>query len=239
MLRSMSELIGYTVSCNDGAIGKLFDFFFDDEFGELRYLVVDVGDWLPGRKIFLYINELSTPDWNSKSFPGYFTKQEVENCPHLDSQYQLTRNDEKELFRHFKWNPYWNDSKDESSSTVESMQHSNLAADSLSSNNEFGTLRSFRQAMECGIEAEDGILGHLSDMILNDENWQIVFLVADAKNVNPGKNIILAWQWLKYFDWIYLTIHMEIRKDKIRQHSLLHSNQSQKRQNKTHSYSNK
>ena len=34
----------------DGLIGKVDDFYFDDEDWRIRYLVVDTGKWLSGRR---------------------------------------------------------------------------------------------------------------------------------------------------------------------------------------------
>jgi len=51
MLRNIKNLRGYVIRAIDGTIGKVNDFYFDDEDWSIRYLVVDTGSWLSGRKV--------------------------------------------------------------------------------------------------------------------------------------------------------------------------------------------
>ena len=53
MLHLISELTGYTISASDGEIGQVEDFYFDDQHWTVRYLVVDTGGWLVGRKVLI------------------------------------------------------------------------------------------------------------------------------------------------------------------------------------------
>jgi hypothetical protein len=41
--------IGYHIQATDGEIGHVEDFFADDQYWTLRYLLVDTRNWLPGR----------------------------------------------------------------------------------------------------------------------------------------------------------------------------------------------
>jgi hypothetical protein len=53
MLRNSSEIIGYTIGANDGQLGKVTDFLFDYDTWLVRWLVIDTGSWLSGRKVLL------------------------------------------------------------------------------------------------------------------------------------------------------------------------------------------
>ena len=53
MLRSVKELTGYKILATDGEIGRVHDFYFDNQNWIMRYLVVDTGTWLPGRRVLL------------------------------------------------------------------------------------------------------------------------------------------------------------------------------------------
>jgi hypothetical protein len=53
MLRSVKELQGYAIRAIDGDIGQVHDFYFDDQSWLIRYLVVDTGNWLPGRRVLI------------------------------------------------------------------------------------------------------------------------------------------------------------------------------------------
>ena len=53
MLRSVREISGVHVEAVDGVVGKLEQFLFDDRNWVVRYLVVDTGPILIGRKVLL------------------------------------------------------------------------------------------------------------------------------------------------------------------------------------------
>ena len=53
MQYSVKDLKGYAIGATDGDIGKLDDFYFDDEFWTIRYLVTETGNWLLNRKVLI------------------------------------------------------------------------------------------------------------------------------------------------------------------------------------------
>jgi PRC-barrel domain len=53
MLKNASAINGYAIAASDGRLGTVDDFLFDDASWMVRWLVVDTGNWLPGRKVLL------------------------------------------------------------------------------------------------------------------------------------------------------------------------------------------
>ena len=53
MLRKASAINGYAVAASDGRLGTVSDFLFDDASWMVRWLVVDTGNWLSGRRVLL------------------------------------------------------------------------------------------------------------------------------------------------------------------------------------------
>ena len=53
MLRSMAGFQGSDVLAEDGAIGRVVELYFEDVRWMVRYLVVDTGKWLAGRKVLI------------------------------------------------------------------------------------------------------------------------------------------------------------------------------------------
>lgn len=50
MLVTVKDLEGYAIHASDGDIGHVRDVYFDDQTWVVRYLAVDTGGWLTGRK---------------------------------------------------------------------------------------------------------------------------------------------------------------------------------------------
>jgi len=53
MLRALTDMVGYRIAAEDGEVGKVRDFYFDDQEWTMRYLVADTGKWLPGRLVLI------------------------------------------------------------------------------------------------------------------------------------------------------------------------------------------
>ena len=53
MLIKAKVLKGYSLKSLDGDIGSASEFFFDDQYWAVRYLVSKYSDWLSGRKVLI------------------------------------------------------------------------------------------------------------------------------------------------------------------------------------------
>ena len=107
MLRSIKTLLGYTVLAEDGDMGKVRDFCFHDDTWIIRYLVVDTGHWLPGRRVLVTPGALGKPNWEGLNFPVALTREQVEKSPDIDTDKPVSRQQEVALFKHYGWPFYW------------------------------------------------------------------------------------------------------------------------------------
>jgi hypothetical protein len=53
MLYKAKTLNDYKLDSLDGEIGKVKEFYFDDQHWAIRYLVADTGNWLTGRQVLI------------------------------------------------------------------------------------------------------------------------------------------------------------------------------------------
>lgn len=60
-LRSGHDLTGFTISAKDDTLGRVEDFLIDEDGWRIRYLVVDIGSWLPLRRVVV------SPEWVTMS----------------------------------------------------------------------------------------------------------------------------------------------------------------------------
>ena len=86
MLRNVKDLRGYAIRATDGVIGKVDDFYFDDENWAIRYLVVDTGSWLSGRKVLISPIALGHAGWMGRQLPVALTRAQVERSPDIDTR---------------------------------------------------------------------------------------------------------------------------------------------------------
>ena len=101
MLRNVKDLRGYAIRATDGVIGRVDDFYFDDEGWAIRYLVVDTGSWLSGRKVLISPIAVGSPDWTTQVLPVSLTRTQVEHSPDIDTRRPVSRQHEAEYFGYY------------------------------------------------------------------------------------------------------------------------------------------
>ena len=62
MLRGINDLKRFTIAATDGNLGRVSDVYFDDRSWAVRYLVVDAGSWLPGRRLLVTPTSVRSSD---------------------------------------------------------------------------------------------------------------------------------------------------------------------------------
>ena len=107
MLWNASAINGYAIAAKDGSLGSVSDFLFDDESWLIRWLIVDTGKWLSGRKVLLPPSVLGHPDPESREFSVRLTKQEVKDSPDIATDRPVSRQMEAKIYDHYGWYPYW------------------------------------------------------------------------------------------------------------------------------------
>jgi hypothetical protein len=107
MLWSASVINGYSIAASDGRVGVVSDFLFDDDTWKVRWLVVDTGKWLSGRKVLLPPSILGRIDPEKREFSVEVTMHQVRNCPGIDTDRPVSRQMETNIYDYYGWSPYW------------------------------------------------------------------------------------------------------------------------------------
>ena len=97
MLKNLKSLTGFKVIAMDGVIGKVHDFYFNDETWSINYLVVNTGAWFLGRKILIYPAVIGQPDWESHKLPVKLTKELVKKSPNVNVDKPVSRQNRVKL----------------------------------------------------------------------------------------------------------------------------------------------
>jgi hypothetical protein len=107
MLKALDEMKGFTIGATDGEIGKVIDFYFDDEKWTVRYLVVDTGGWLTGRQVLISPFSIKKVEWYANRIDVELTKSRVENSPSIDTDKPVSRQHEADYFTYYNYPYYW------------------------------------------------------------------------------------------------------------------------------------
>ena len=208
MLTPFQKLRGCTLAASDGNIGEVREFYFDDENWTVRYLVVETGSWLSGRRVLIIPEVLGEVDAQSSAIAVNLSQEQVRNAPPLDSDKPVSRQHEEELHRHYDWNPYWNVPAAAGWGAVApaamlGAQTGVVATLPPESSNEAPQqagdphLRSSAElANRYAFHAQDGEIARLYDFIIDDDEWRVRYLVART-GVWFGKDVLVAPEWIE------------------------------------------
>ncbi len=221
MLRRVAELFGYKILATNGNIGKVHDFYFDDEVWIIRYMIADAGGWLTHLGVLIFPIALSQPDWKNRAFPVKMTKEKIEASPEIDAHKPVSRQNELDLSKHYQWPAYWVLSEVSSPIEAETIMKSIKQADQeYEDKEEEGLnlhLRSTRKVMGYHIHAKDGDIGHVEDFIVDDEEWILRYLVIDTRNWLPGgKKVSISPDWVEDVEWALTKVHVNLTVEKIK-----------------------
>lgn len=210
MLRSLKEIIGYSIQETDDVLGTCQDFIFDDALWVIRYMVADTGNWLRHHRVIIPPAALGEPDWNTERLPIRYTREQLENCPLLDQHAPVSRQYEMHLHDYLEIPFYWisenflegiPDGKGVVRPVDEIDVESSGEEESAAANVLEGKLRSAIEIMSYDASSVDGDIGRVDDMIIEDNSWVIRYMVIDTGAILPGKKVLVDTQWIEEVRW--------------------------------------
>jgi uncharacterized protein YrrD len=214
VLRSIKELRGYDILATDGKIGQVHDFYFDDRYWTVRYLVVETGNWLAERRVLLSPLALQQPDWLAHVMPVMLTKQQIESSPPIYRDKPVSRQMEADLHRYYRWVPYWQSlptAGPGAAAVVHMMREKNRTSEC-----EDPHLRSTQEVIGYRIQARDGEIGHVDDFIVNDQTWLLTYVVIDTGNWLSGKKVLIAPTWAEQVSWVKRKVKINLDREAVR-----------------------
>jgi hypothetical protein len=202
MLHKAKNLQGDAIVAKDGPIGELKDLYFDDERWGVRYLVVDTGRWLPGRKVLLSPASVDTGASTEDEIKVALTREQVQHAPGIDADKPVSRQYEEAHALYYGYAQYW--------------ALAGMAGGRAERKAEQSHLRSSAEIIGYGIEAADGAAGRIDDFIVDDLNWGVDALVVDTQEWLPGGKVLLSPSAIERIDWDKKTVRIGMTREAIK-----------------------
>jgi len=218
MFKTSTQLKQCSLRAWDGEIGHVKDLYFDSLHWTLRYFVVDTGKWLTHRSVLISPESVLTPEWDRFRLPTELTQEQIRKSPGLESDQPVSRQYETAIRKHYNWPPYWGAAYGDATTgfpnppvpvPVKPVERAELKGDPH--------LFSVNAVIGHHVAATDGEIGHVSEFLIDDLRWTIRYLVIDTRNWLPGKKVILSPWWAADLDWPGRRIHMDLKRDAIRE----------------------
>jgi hypothetical protein len=187
MLSQATTLKGYTLNSLDGEIGKVKEFYFDDQHWTIRYLVADTGNWLTGRQVLISPYALVAVSQEEQHITIDLTKKQIEDSPSLNSDRPVSRQFEDAYYGYYGWPIYWGDSCTWGTYSYIVRDREQWSTSTLGKKAWDPHLHSTHDVSGYHIQAADGGMGHVEDFIIDDDTWAIRYLMIDTRELVVGK----------------------------------------------------
>lgn len=237
MLRSVTELKKYTIGAANGTIGSVKDCYFDDAAWVIRYLVVETGAWLVGRKVLISPFAVGDPDDKGRVLPVTITKDQVRNSPSIDSQKPVSRQHEMSYSAYYGYPYYWGGAgfwgdlaypravmtgggglrpSDSSHPSSHNPEHALYARETRRQTNEDQHLRSCEAVKGYHIHATDGDIGHVDGFLVDERTWAIRYLIVNTSNWWLGHQVLIAPAWFEDVSWVYSKVTTSLTRQEVK-----------------------
>jgi hypothetical protein len=235
MLFAVSGLRGCPVEASDGEVGAVKDFLFDDQTWKIRWMAVEAGDWLSGRRrVFIHPSAIAPLHISPKptlpmmssaatlQLSVNLARAQIEAGPHAQEDAPVTRDMEALLYDYYAWDPYWGASHFGGAASPNA--ESRIVDDAARRNADAQVppldggdhLHSVAEFKDYYVHAVDGDIGHVENLLADDANWDIRYLVIATRNWWPGKVVQLSPYAVKDIDWFGEHINMNVTRDQVR-----------------------
>jgi hypothetical protein len=226
MLEAISALKGFAIEATDGRMGTVVDFLFDDASWKVRWLVVDCGSWLKGRKVLIHPSAVSYVALEDEKFDVELTKAQVEGSPELLEHQPVSRQMESRLYDYYGWDPLW----DEAPNLV---PISGAMASPLSAPPWLGAqgrdepphdvaaaggddhLQSVVEVIGYHIHAIDGAIGHVENLLFDNEDWSLHYFIVDTSNWWFGKHVLISPHAVKAIEWSDRQVQLDVSRQQV------------------------
>lgn len=216
MLRHAKEFKHFKLRARDGDIGKASEFYFDDKYWTVRYLVADTGGWLSDRQVLISPYALNPADACEQVLPVDLTKKQIEESPSLDCDQPVSQQYEMQYYDYHEW-PYYGYGPNLWGASPYIIRNPEAWKDTARCEESWNPhLRSTDEVTGHHIQALDGGIGHVEDFIIDDETWTIRYLVVDTKNWWAGKHVLISPQWIERVSWEESKVFVNLSCDSIK-----------------------
>lgn len=220
MLRSLKELESYTIKANTEEIGDVRSFLFDEKIGIVRFLVVDTGKWNEGMNLLVSPLAIEKYDWQNCWIILSLSKEVIKKSPTLEEHKPVSRKKELKAMREFQrdvfctWHPISSHCETYPKDSVISEEEAKELGDRAG---EFEPrLRDTSEVIDYNVEATDGPIGHIEDIIAEDDTWFIRYFVVDTKPWIFGRKVLVGFDWLRDINWSNKTVKLDLTREKIK-----------------------
>jgi hypothetical protein len=221
-------LKGFSIHATDGRIGTVNDFLVDDRTWKIRWLVVEIGSWLTERKILVHPSAIGKANYEREELPVRLTRLKMKDSPSILSDEPVSTKMENSVFDHYGWDPIWGGNSYFGTYPYEigsiytptpNGRDGSLPETScvVSADDSDPHLLSMNAIEGYHIKAKDGPIGHIDNFLVDEDNWDVRYLVVDTRNWLPGRSVLISPYAVTVASWLDRDVSVDVTREQVKE----------------------
>jgi hypothetical protein len=198
----LNALVGSPIIATNGETGRIRNFLFDDQSWNVRYLVVDVGNWLKRHDVVIPVTALEQPDWANKTFRAHLTKKQLEDSPDVDAERPVSRQQEIAMAEYFGPFACWVDREFGLSSIPTGASYPVHTSEDLH-------LRCSSHMLGYQVWATDGDFGTLEGFVMDEASWHLAYLDVKSGDWLQSRSVLAPTGWVRSVSWPDFRVYLD------------------------------
>ena len=180
----------------------------------VRYLIVQTGGFFHRRRVLVSPISVRDVDATERRYRLSLTTEKIRNSPSFDADKPVSRAHERAYFQYYQYPYYWDYSGLWGMGAVPGVLATALDdapdlrddrptepyGDPPSETSETH-LRSAREILGYHVQAEDGMAGHVEDLLVDDESYEVRAIVVNTGSAGLGHRVLLAPSEVARVSW--------------------------------------
>jgi hypothetical protein len=154
-------------------------------------------------------------DWATRRFHLALTRDKVKHSPSVDTDKPVSRQHERSFFDYYGYPYYWGNpglwGANGSPGLLAAERLYEVLPDPEALSGDIH-LRSAREICGYHIRTTDASAGHIEDFIIDDETWEIRYLVIDTASWWKGSKVLIAPRWTRSISWAQGIVLLDLSK---------------------------
>jgi len=180
---------------------------------------VQTSGFFGGRRVLISPVSFREVDWSLRRFHVALTREKVKNSPSVDVDGPVSRQHERDHFGYYGYPYYWGDSERWGMVAYPGLVAvAGWKAPPADYPERSGDvhLRSAKEVLGYHIQGSDEAIGHVDDFIVDDETWEVRYLVIDTRNWWLDKKVLVAPHWASRISWSEKKVFVDLSRQAIK-----------------------
>ncbi len=196
MKRSVAYIHNYLLVGDDGPIGNINRFYFNKNKWIIRYLLVGLDGEHALRQVLVPHLPIDQIDLKQEKIHIPYSREVISKSPQISRTDLISVQKEQDCYRYFDSLGFWNTkSITEIPESILRYGTQNTPELEMVSNDH---IYSSAALLGMAVQATDGYLGTLKDLVFDDGSRRIVYLVVESTGWSSSRNMLLDPYWVEF-----------------------------------------